>query len=216
MWVSSPREAIPLVAGLPTLEQLYAFVRDPRPRGKPPLASDLAVVVSRLRGRLDAAVDPELSPARKDKHNKPFPDLPPRESFDAGVPFGVVLHRGVHDALHRSLGVGYRFRVRDTLRADGAVPACWYGQQDAAWVAYYDVLERLRLARFGSEEREQLGHWAALVRSCGWWWPGEEACVVVERPELARTEPVPGGLHDEVHLLRNGLRYRDGWHPLLT
>ncbi|GAB3425687.1 DUF6745 domain-containing protein [Flindersiella endophytica] len=216
VWVESPHQAIPLVAGLPTLDQLYALVRDPRPRRQPPAASDLAMVVSQLRGKLSAAVDPELSPARKDKHNKPFPELPPRESFEAGVPFGIVLHRGIHDALHRSLAVGFRYRVREALGVGGPVPVCWSGQQDAAWVAYYDVLQRLGLARYGPAEAEQLDHWAALARSCGWWWPGEDVCVVVERPELARTEPLPGAWHDEVRLRRNGLRYRDGWQPLLT
>ena len=66
-WVDSPHLAIPLVAGLPTLDRLYAWIRDPRPEGKPPLASDLATVASRLRGALSAGVnhlDPELSTAR--------------------------------------------------------------------------------------------------------------------------------------------------------
>jgi hypothetical protein len=41
-------------------------------------------------------------------------------------------------------------------------------------------------------------------------------CVVVERPELVQTEPVPGTWHEEVRLRRGGVRYRDGRHPLLT
>jgi hypothetical protein len=55
-----------------------------------------------------------------------------------------------------------------------------------------------------------------LARSCGWWWPGEDVCVVVDRPELAGTEPLPGTWHEEVRLRRGGVRYRDGWHPLLA
>lgn len=212
VWVESPNQAIPMVAGLPTLEQLYAFVR--APAGKPPLASDLAMVVSRLRGNLLASVGADLSPARKNPRKQPWPELPPREALAAGVPLGIVLYQGIHEVLHRSLGGGFRSRVRSAL--GGGVPACWYGQQDAAWVAYFDVLRRLGLARYGPDELEHLGHWAALARSCGWWWPGEEVCVVVERPELVRTEPVPGSPHGEVRLLRHGVRYRDGWHPLLT
>jgi len=213
-WVGSPHQAIPLVAGLPTLDELYAWIRDPRPRGKPPLASDLATVASRLRGALSAGVshlDPELSTARKGKHNEPWPELPPLKALDAGVPLGVVLHQGIRTALHRSLAHGFRMPVLGTL--PGVVPACWYGQQDAAWIAYYDTLHRLGLASYGPDDVEHLSHWASLARSCGWWWPGEDVCVVVERPELVRTEPVPGTWHEEVRLVRDGVRYRDGRHP---
>jgi hypothetical protein len=46
--------------------------------------------------------------------------------------------------------------------------------------------------------------------------PGEQVCVVVERPDTVRTEPVAGTCHDEVRLRHNGVAYRDGWRPLLT
>ncbi|WP_218670943.1 DUF6745 domain-containing protein [Microbispora sp. GKU 823] len=218
-WVDSPDQAIPLVAGLPTLDRLYGWIRNPHPRGTPPLASDLAMLESQLRGALSAGVshaDPELSPARRGKRNEPWPELPPLRALDAGVPLGVVVHQGIRTALHRSLAHGFRMPIRNTLAGSGPVPACWYGQQDAAWVAYYDALHRLGLASYRPDELEHLGHWAALARSGGWWWPGEDVCVVVDRPELARTEPVPGTWHDEVRLRRGvsatataGTRY---WH----
>jgi hypothetical protein len=109
-WVRSPRQALPLVSGWPTLDKLYAWIRDPRPRGKPPLASDLAMVASQLRAALSAGVshaDPELSPARKGKRNEPWPELPPLKALEAGVPIGVVLHQGIRTALHRSLADGW-------------------------------------------------------------------------------------------------------------
>jgi Domain of unknown function (DUF6745) len=219
-WVSSPDQALPLVAGWPTLDELYALIRDPRPHGKPPLASDLAMVLAQLRGALSAGVaydDPELAPARKGKTRDPWPELPPLKALDTGVPLGVVLHQGIRTALHRCLAQGFRAPVRAALAGDPAkVPVCWYGQQEASWIAYYDALRRLGLARYQPDDLDHLGHWAALARSCGWWWPGEDVCVVVDRPELAHTEPVPGGWHDEVRLRPTGLRYRNGWHPLLT
>jgi hypothetical protein len=219
-WVGSPAQALPLVAGWPTLELLYAWIRDPHPRGRPPLASDLAMSVARLRGALSAGVihpDPELSPARKGKHDKPWPELPPLRALEVGVPLGVVLHQGIRIALHRSLAHGFRALIRDTLAGNPAcVPVCWYGQQDAAWVAYYDVLHRLGLARYGPDDLDHLGYWAALARSCGWWWPGEDVCIVADRPELVRTEPLPGTWHGEVRLQPDGVRYRDGWRPLLA
>ena len=221
-WVGSPAQALPLVAGWPTLAGLYARIRDPHPRGKPPLASDLAMSLARLRAALSAGVlhaDPELVPARQGKRGDrgdPWPELPPSRALDAGIPLGVVLHRGVRTALHRSLAQGFRAPVRAAL--DGGrddVPMCWYGQQEASWIAYYDALHRLGLAGYRPDDLDHLGCWAALARSCGWWWAGEELCVVVERPAAARTEPYPGTWHDEVRLKPDGLRYRDGWQPLL-
>ncbi len=218
-WVDSPAKALPLIVGLPTLEQLYRWIQEPRPASTPPLASDLAMVVSRLCGTLSEGVvhaDPELSPARRGKTKDPWPELPPLEALAAGVPLGVVLHQGVRTALHRSLAHGFFLPVRAALAGDKPVPVCWYGQQDASWVAYYDALHQLGLARYRPKETGHLADWAALARSCGWWWPGEDVCVVVERPKTVRTEPVPSTCHDEVRLRHHGVEYRDGWHPSLT
>jgi hypothetical protein len=219
-WVSSPAQALPLVAGWPTLDALYALIRDPRPQKKPPLASDLALSLSRLRGALSAGVthaDPELCPVRRGKTKEPWPELPPHKALATGVPLGVVLHQGIRIALHRSLAQGFRAPVRTALAGDPVrVPVCWYGQQEASWIAYYDALHRLGLAHYQPGDLDHLGHWAALARSCGWWWAGEDVCIVVDRPEVVRTEPLPGAWHDEVRLQRAGLRYRDGWQPLLT
>jgi hypothetical protein len=219
VWVDSPSEAIPLVGGRPTLDELYTWIRDPHPKGPPPLAGDLALSASQLRGALSAGVchtDPELSPVRRGKRNERWPERPPLDALEAGVPLGVVLHQGIRNALHRSLAHGFCFPIRHALTGNVPLPVCWYGQQDASWVGYYDVLHRLGLARYGPQELDHLGEWAALARSCGWWWPGEDVCVVVERPEMVRTEAVPGTWHDEVRLRRGGVRYRDGWHPLLA
>ena len=219
VWVDSPVQAIPLVTGLATLDQLYALIRAPHSPQAPPLASDLAMVSARLRGDLSMRVshpDPELSPVKKGKKKEPWPELPPLRAIDSGVPLGVVLHQGIRIALHRSLAQGFRAPVHAALATDRSVPVCWYGQQDAAWVAYYDILHRLGLASYRPDDLDHLGHWIALARSCGWWWPGEDVCVVVDRPELIRTEPLPGTYHDEIQLARDGLRYRDGWRPLLA
>lgn len=215
--MDSPQKAVPLVGDLPTLDELYRWVRDPRPRGTPPLGSDLAMVTSQLRSRLSAGVhltDPEPSSVRRNKRREPWPELPPPAAFAAGVPLNVVLHQAIRSALHRSLGSGFRQPVRRLLAAaHGPQAVCWYGQQDAAWIGYYDILRRLGLARYGPDDAEHLNHWIAVARSCGWWWPGEHVCVVVERPESVHVEPVPRALHDEVRLRRDGVRYRDGWCP---
>ncbi|MBW4701982.1 DUF6745 domain-containing protein [Micromonospora sp. RL09-050-HVF-A] len=219
VWVESPAAARPLVTGWPTLDQLYEQVRDPRPRRTPPLASDLAMIASRLRGALGAGVthpDPELSPGRTGRTRQPWPELAPSRALDSGVPLAVVLHQGIRTALHRSLAHGFYLPVRAALAGGAAVPVCWYGQQDASWIAYYDVLRRLGLAGYGPDETEHVDAWADLARSCGWWWPGEDVCVVVDRPREVRTEPVVATVHDQIRLLPRGVCYRDGWQPLLS
>lgn len=214
VWVASPREALGQVAGRPTLEQLYLWGLNPR--GRPPLVSDLATMVAQLRARLSATVshtDPELSPVRRSKDNKPWPVLAPLDALALGVPTGVVLHQGVHTALHRSLGLGVRNPIRNVLSRNGPMPVCWYGQQEAHWIAYYDMLSRLGLAHYVPGDATHLAEWAAVARSCSWWWPGEDVCVVADRPEHLDWQTVPGAVHGEVRLRRDGVRYRDGWSP---
>ncbi|MEV0719155.1 hypothetical protein [Asanoa sp. NPDC050611] len=208
-WVSSPAKALALVNGWPTLDDLYRWIRDPA--GSPPLATDVAAAGSRLRAALSAGVahaDPELSPARQPgKKKEPWPDRPPLEALGRGVPLAVVLHQAVRGGLHRSLGKGFRHPVRAALGS--AVPVCWYGQQDACWIGYYDTLHRLGLAAWDADTTDHFGAWSALARATGWWWPGEEVCVLVDRPAQVRTAPVPGSWHGEVALTT--VVYRDGW-----
>ncbi|GIF49601.1 hypothetical protein DFJ67_4115 [Asanoa ferruginea] len=210
-WVDSPAKALPLVAGWPTLDDLYRWIRDPLPPGRPPLASDLAAVTAGLRAALSAGVshaDPELTPARQPgKKQEHWPDLPPLDALARGVPLPVVLHQSVRGSLHRSLGKGFRHPVRAALAAD--LPVCWYGQQDACWIGYYDTLQRLGLATFSAGITDHFGQWTDLARSCGWWWPGEGVCVLSDRPATVRVTPMPGTWHDEVTV--SAITYRDGW-----
>ena len=125
VWVDSPVQALPLITGLPDLEQLYEWIRAFRPPSPPSLASDLATAVSRLRSALSAGVthsDPEVSPARRGKDKEPWREVSPREAFSTGVPFGVLLHQGIRGALHRSLFSGFCQPVRTALTTSGALP----------------------------------------------------------------------------------------------
>ena len=74
--------------------------------------------------------------------------------------------------------------------------------RDFPEVAYWANLREHRGTRAAvGEIRLSLGdleaRLAELARSCGWWWPGEDVCVVVERPA-------------SVHTGRS-ITYRDGW-----
>jgi hypothetical protein len=206
VWVDSPRAALPHLAGLPTHDDLCSWIAGRRPPGRPPLASDLVAALSHLRGALDSWLShPDLNPARpgKRRDGKPWPKLPPLEGIAAGLPLREVLRQGVRETLATSLADGCYLPVRAALGALAGprpLPVCWYGQHDAAWIAYYDVMRRLGLAWYPAVDSEHLADWAALARSGGWWWPGEEVCVVVERPAVVRTGPL--------------IRYRDGWRPL--
>jgi hypothetical protein len=226
VWVDSPRQALTRVAdvaGLSTLDDLYRWVNGRRPLGDPPLASDLAADRSVLRGALDGCLptpDPNPPPpkakSRKEKkEHPPRPVLPPLQALEFGVPLREVLHQGIREALRTSLADGFYHPVRAALAEHPqTLPVCWYGQQESWWVGYHDVVRRIGLARYPAPEARHLADWVAIVRSCGWWWPGEDTCVVVERPIAVRTEPVPGSWHGEVRL-RSGagpaVEYRDGW-----
>ena len=208
VWVDSPLQAMPLVSGLPTLDDLHAWVMAEVPAAAPP-AGDVAMSVSRLRARLDGS-RPEPEPPRREGLKKAVWTIwPAQQALAAGVPLVDMLRRGVWEALAASLADGFHRPVRAALPA--GLPVVWYGQQDSSWIAYYDVLRRLGLATFPASDEEHLDDWATLARASGWWWPGETTCVVVERPATVDTEAAPGALHEEVRAVR--VAYRDGWSP---
>src|SRR5581483_4513992 len=102
-----PRQALPLLTGLPTHDTLQQWVMARRPPGPPPFASDLVAGISRLRGALDEcathpALDP-IRPYRKKKKEDPWPVLPPIEALDLGIPLREVLRQGIRTDLWTSL-----------------------------------------------------------------------------------------------------------------
>jgi hypothetical protein len=288
-WVLSPRAALPHLTGLPTHEALRSWVDTHRPPGRPPIASDIAATLSRLRSDLaEGFTEPVADrPLMKRPKDKPWPRLAPPEAIDGGLPFQELLRQGIREALFRSLADGVYLPIRAALAtaepaaaaserptavgqlpavadrspaaggepfavagqapaaggellavggrapvvsggapvlvgaapvvaggaAGSALPVGWYGHQDAAWVGHLDVLRRLGLVPGGRGASFDV--WVALARAGGWWWPGEQLCVLVERPAVIRTEPVPGAWHDEVRLRRvpgePAVEYRDGW-----
>lgn len=218
LWVDSPYAALAHLTGFPTHEQLRRWIGDRRPAGSPPLASDLAAGLSRLRSALEAAVEPPGfdRPPPKRKKDERWRVLPAPDLLRIGVPFREVVRQGVREALRVSLASNLSLVVRAALAAREPVPVAWYGQQEAYWIAYYDTYRRLGLASYPGADSDQLDDWAALARATGWWWPHDELCVVVERPAVVQVEPVPGGWHEQVRLVRGepaALRYRDGWCP---
>ncbi|NUT03153.1 MAG: hypothetical protein HOV76_06710 [Hamadaea sp.] len=182
VWVRSPREAQPLVRDLPTLDDLYAWVSAPPPEADPPLASDLATVVARLRWRMDDRIDtPAFDPKPpKRKKGEPWPEHSVDRALDFGVPFVEILRRHVREELFRQLIRAYAAPAKRSLGEPS--PVCWFGQQESHWIAYYDVWRQLGLADFGPALDAELDVWADVARSAGWFWPGEHVCVVAEKP----------------------------------
>lgn len=213
VWAESPRAALPHLTGLPTHDTMQRWVRTGR-AGIPPVALDIAAGLSHLRASLEAAYDAPDSerPAPKRKKGEPWPNLLPADALDAGMPFQELLRQGVREALFAGLA-GVYLPQRAALGGTATVPVGWYGNQDAAWIAYFDAMRRLGLARFPHEQ--VFDTWVTLARSAGWWWPADDRCVLVERPVVLRTEPAPGARHDEIRLSTSdgkpAVRYRDGW-----
>ncbi|TDB96328.1 DUF6745 domain-containing protein [Actinomadura sp. 7K534] len=88
----------------------------------------------------------------------------------------------------------------------------WYAALCASWSAHYDAIRRTSGVVFTPEQNCLLDLWGAAVRSCGWWWPREDVCVVSERPVEIHTEV--WGDEGQVRLHRPdgpALRFADGW-----
>jgi hypothetical protein len=81
------------------------------------------------------------------------------------------------------------------------------GQQEADWIEPLVFDREVLGICFASHLSDRLDWWADLARSCLWWWPFRETCVVSERPTEIHTR-------DGEHLHNDGgpaVRFRDGW-----
>lgn len=181
----------------------------PVPKGPPPLENGVATLVSTLRQRLDR----RIGRAWRDPYARPTPPPPdPLAARRSGFSLRSILDAGIRDPLRRVVRESIAQPVRAAL--PGLTGLCWGGQHDADWVAYYQMHHQVTGAPFGGADLAQLDLWAALARSCGWWWPREDVCIVAERPLAVRREPVPGADHEETRLHdANGpaVLFPDGW-----
>jgi hypothetical protein len=87
-----------------------------------------------------------------------------------------------------------------------------YEYQCFSWIAHYDALRRAAGVVFEPRQNGLLDLWAAAARSCRWWRPHEDVCVVSERPLALHTEV--WGSDGEVrphHADGPSVRYVDGW-----
>ncbi|WIX77492.1 hypothetical protein QRX50_39800 [Amycolatopsis carbonis] len=197
VWVDSPGAAAKLVPPSRTLSA-----------GTPTwLESRLANSLSELRARLNRRID-------FSDHSSRRPVIPPEdppEALDRGLALDALLAHGVRGALRSSVLGSVAATIRAELREP--IGLGWYGQHEAHWVAHYDAHRRIGV-HFGQEPERVFGLWAETVRSCGWWWPRDDVCVLTERPVVVRTEPVPGSAYGELRMhAADGpaIAYPDGW-----
>ncbi|GAA2612513.1 hypothetical protein SMC26_09925 [Actinomadura fulvescens] len=123
-----------------------------------------------------------------------------------------LIRREVNAPLVRSGNSTLHAILRAAHDRQTRIPTAWSGTQCVSWVAHYEALRRAAGVTFTSEQQRLLELWAVVARSCGWWWPREEVCVVSERPAELRTEV--SGDNGEVRLHRAdgpAVRYADGW-----
>jgi hypothetical protein len=220
VWVDSPMAALPLVAPHPGGNPLTRLRSDATPAfgADWPLPARLATAVSAMRASLDTRVGrpPWWQPWRPPGWRPAIVDQLPVEALHAGADIRDLLDVGVGDSLHRSVWdtVGPPLRTATWAAAGGSLDLTWYGQHEVDWIARYDVHHRLGTATFRGEDLRQLDWWATLARSCGWWWPQTQHCVISERTTTVHTESVPGTLHNErrAHNPRgHAVGFTDGW-----
>lgn len=206
--VPSPRAALEHTAGIPGHAELRRRLRPGGPTGRPPAALEIAARWSARLAALDQhATHPDLHACGRATPKDGWPKhLPPRQALEDGAPLRVVLQREVREALWKAVVGGMVLPVRAALGPPDELPVCWYGPQDVSWIAHYDILRRLGLAQYPPALDRWLDDWAALATGGGWWWPGDEVCVLSDRPvTLTGVGPgAPGPLR---------VAYSDGWAP---
>lgn len=93
-----------------------------------------------------------------------------------------------------------------------AFPRNWYDAQCVSQIARYDAIRRMSGVAFNSGQTRLFDLWAAQARTCGWWWPREDVCVVSERPVAVHTEVWNDFGAVRPHRTDGpALRYADGW-----
>jgi hypothetical protein len=140
------------------------------------------------------------------------------------VSLGDSLRVSLGDSLRDSLRVSLRVSLGDSLRdsllgraRDAANREAWWGQHEAYWIAYYLFPEQQSLVTYDPKRSEQLGLWATISRSTGWWFPYDGVVVCTERPvevnqELESSRFAFSTTSRRLHREDGpALLYRDGW-----
>ncbi|WP_155060098.1 DUF6745 domain-containing protein [Streptomyces blattellae] len=158
---------------------------------KSPVPARLACLAADLRERMDERLrrDPWAWGRGWDTSPRPGgPGPTPEAALAAGATWDAVLRAAVDSPLTTSLRDAVRAPLRTAFLPADAFTLTWHGQHEAYWIAPYEIRARLGLVRYLGADAHQLGLWADLARSTGWWWAGDGVCVLAERPAELHTE----------------------------
>ncbi len=102
-------------------------------------------------------------------------------------PLDQMLRQQVRAPITTSTRSTLRMALR-TVHERAEPGTFWYEAQCVSWSAHYDAVRRTSGVIFTPEQNRLLDLWATPTRSCGWWWPREDVCVVSERPVEVHAE----------------------------
>ncbi|MCG5220207.1 DUF6745 domain-containing protein [Streptosporangium soli] len=123
-----------------------------------------------------------------------------------------MIRHEVRSSLSRSTDGSLFMSLRAAHDPQLVMRTGWYDTQCASWVAHYDALRRTAGVFFAPEQTRQFELWATVARSCGWWWPREDVCVISERPVAVHTEVFGDSGEVRLHHADGpAMRYADGW-----
>jgi hypothetical protein len=215
-WVPSPLAALQAVRAA---RSRYLVIQPPRQlvsqrMAQWPLAVRLASLVTSLRSRLDARIRRSAVawPHSLGASSGTVLMYRPEDAVLSGISHRDIMVVTVGQSLHATLTDAVAAPLRAALAqaagkaADDNEPRptdsliAFRGQHEAAWIGYYDARRRAGFGGYAAADLGELGAWAALARSTGWWWPGEGLCVMAERPVAVHTEPLAGSHHGELRL----------------
>jgi hypothetical protein len=228
-WVSSPLAALQLVRAA---RSRYPAIQPPRQLviervGRWPLAARLASLGTSLRSRLDERIRRAAAARPNSWADTATASMyEPEDAVLSRISDRSVVEVTVRQSLYGTLTNAVTAPLRAGLaqaigQAAGDDPLnsasgviVFRGQHDASWVGYYDIRRRAGFGGYATADLSELGVWAALVKSTGWWWPGEGLCVMAERPVAVHSEPLAGSHHGELRLHRadgQAIAFADGF-----
>jgi len=82
-----------------------------------------------------------------------------------------------------------------------------WGQHSAHWICYYIIFRDILKLKYNEKDERLLNNLDILVKSCCWWIPFDNICIVSDRPSELKLDE-QGRLHDEKDMC---IKFVDGW-----
>jgi len=82
-----------------------------------------------------------------------------------------------------------------------------WGQHSAHWICYYIVFRDILKLEYNEKDERLLNNLDILVKSCCWWIPFDNVCIVSDRPSELKLD-AQGRLHSDKDMC---IKFVDGW-----